>query len=414
VEEDGKTLPKTWCKRTFLPVGVHHRAKRTVLPVCNRRGFRSCFASTVTWDVPPDCGAPARVLFRRVFLVPEHRNVVLAWSSVLSRVIGVTFSVLLVATLTAPVAAAETAPTFTDIPSSRVAEAANALAANDIVKGCDADAFCPERPLRRDQFATILVNARNWIYAQEDADVEIVSAAPRPTQVVDVSAVPFRDVSQNVHLSSIALLAQDGVTRGCEDGLYCPDSPVMRGQLATLLAELFDLPDTDESFFDDLAGHTHERSVNRLAAAGIVLSCDESLTSFCASSPVSRADVAIYVARAMNLSGRANLEPLEDRRVEQAAIDAARAERDAMWDALAQCESRGQWDYDGPNATWGSRAYYGGLQFHANTWLSYRDDNMPRYASRATREQQIMVAERVLARQGWGAWPSCSRTLGFR
>ena len=337
----------------------------------------------------------------------------LAFSVILSRVVGVTFSVLLVATLTAPVAAAETAPTFTDISSSRVAEAANALAANDIVKGCDTDAFCPERPLRRDQFATILVNARNWIYAQEDADAEFVSAAPRPTQVVDVSAVPFRDVSQNVHLSSIALLAQDGVTRGCEEGLYCPDSLVMRGQLATLLAELFNLSDTDESFFDDLAGHTHERSVNRLAAAGIVLSCDESLTSFCASSPVSRADVSIYVARAMNLTRRANLEPLEDRRVEQAAIDAARAERDAMWDALAQCETRGEWDY-GPHSTWGSRLYHGGVQFHPNTWLSNRDDNMPRYAYRATREQQIVVAERVLARQGWGAWPSCSRTLGFR
>lgn len=357
--------------------------------------------------------APNRVR-ANVSLVPEHRNFVSRFFRAVTRASVLTLSVALAVTLTAPNATADMPVTFTDINSSRVSAAANALAENGIVKGCDDEAFCPERPLRRDQFATILVNARAWLAENSRADDAVPVVLPTAeTRVIDLSVVPFRDIDQNVHVDSIALLAVDGVTRGCSEDMFCPQDLVMRGQLATLLAELFDLPDTNEEFFDDLENHTHRRGVNRLAAAGIVLSCDESLTAFCASSPVSRADVAVYVARAMGLSAPARLAPLDERRVEQAAIDRAKAERDAMWNALAQCESRGEWDY-GPHSTWGSRRFHGGLQFHPDTWLRHRDDNMPRYAYRATREQQIIVGERVLASQGWGAWPSCSRTLGHR
>ena len=59
-------------------------------------------------------------------------------------------------------------------------------------------------------------------------------------------------------------------------------------------------------------------------------------------------------------------------------------------------------------------SYHGGLQFDARTWSAYRPEGFPALASEATREQQIEVAERVLARQGWGAWPACSRRLGLR
>lgn len=359
------------------------------------------------------------------FLVPEHRNTVSQFHPLITRLVAVTFSLILVTTLATPTALADTQETFTDINSSRIATAANALAANDIVRGCDTEAYCPERPLRRDQFATILVNARDWLAlntADEDAEADAdgtdadesdLVATPIVNRTFDLSEVPFRDVVTNVHFTNITLLALDGVTRGCDEDRYCPDELVMRGQLATLLAELFDLPETDEEYFDDLDGHAHKNGVNRLAAAGIVLACDTSLTAFCASSPVTRADVAVYVARAMGLVPTANLAPLDERRAEQAAIDSAIAERAAMWDALAQCEANGQWDY-GPHSNWGSRLYHGGLQFHPNTWANYRDDTMPRYAYQATREQQIVVGERVLAAQGWGAWPSCSRALNFR
>jgi hypothetical protein len=83
---------------------------------------------------------------------------------------------------------------------------------------------------------------------------------------------------------------------------------------------------------------------------------------------------------------------------------AANAVDGATWDALAQCESGGNWSINTGNG------YYGGLQFTQSTWSAYGGAGSP---ANATREQQIAVAERVLAGQGWGAWPACSSKLGL-
>ena len=80
----------------------------------------------------------------------------------------------------------------------------------------------------------------------------------------------------------------------------------------------------------------------------------------------------------------------------------------SVWARLAECESGGDWDYNG------SDIFDGGLQFHPETWTSYRLRSYPRYAWQATPRQQIKVAERVLAAQGWAAWPACSSALGLR
>ncbi len=85
---------------------------------------------------------------------------------------------------------------------------------------------------------------------------------------------------------------------------------------------------------------------------------------------------------------------------------------DSVWDELARCEAGGRWD--AVRTIGGRVAYAGGLQFAPRTWQAFKPAGFPAVASDATREQQIQVAERVLARQGWGAWPSCSRRLGLR
>jgi resuscitation-promoting factor RpfA len=77
----------------------------------------------------------------------------------------------------------------------------------------------------------------------------------------------------------------------------------------------------------------------------------------------------------------------------------------STWDKVAQCESGGDW------ATSTGNGFHGGLQFTASTWRSFGGSGMPHQASRT---QQIAVAERVLAAQGWKAWPACSRKLGLR
>jgi nucleoid-associated protein YgaU len=85
---------------------------------------------------------------------------------------------------------------------------------------------------------------------------------------------------------------------------------------------------------------------------------------------------------------------------------AANAATDAQWDRVAQCESGGNWHDNTGNG------YYGGLQFSASTWNSFDTDNFAPRADLATRDEQITVANRVLHRQGWGAWPVCHRYAG--
>jgi hypothetical protein len=82
--------------------------------------------------------------------------------------------------------------------------------------------------------------------------------------------------------------------------------------------------------------------------------------------------------------------------------------RDATWDALAQCESSGNWHINTGNG------YFGGLQFYQPSWEAAGGLEFAPRADLATREQQIVAAERLLSMQGWGAWPACSRRLGLR
>ncbi|MEU6354714.1 transglycosylase family protein [Streptomyces sp. NPDC047072] len=71
------------------------------------------------------------------------------------------------------------------------------------------------------------------------------------------------------------------------------------------------------------------------------------------------------------------------------------------WDAVAQCESGGNWSINTGNG------YYGGLQFSASTWAAYGGTAYASTANQASKAQQIEIAEKVLASQGKGAWPTC-------
>ena len=82
--------------------------------------------------------------------------------------------------------------------------------------------------------------------------------------------------------------------------------------------------------------------------------------------------------------------------------------RGDVWDRLAECESGQSWSYNGGSG------YDGGLQFHPATWRGFGGQEFAEFAHQATREQQIIVAQRVLESQGWRAWPACSRKLGLQ
>jgi resuscitation-promoting factor RpfC len=86
------------------------------------------------------------------------------------------------------------------------------------------------------------------------------------------------------------------------------------------------------------------------------------------------------------------------------ALSAGTANADTMnWDAVAQCESGGNWAANTGNG------HYGGLQFKQATWSSNGGFGSPASASR---EEQIRVAENVLASQGAKAWPTCGSQGG--
>jgi nucleoid-associated protein YgaU len=76
----------------------------------------------------------------------------------------------------------------------------------------------------------------------------------------------------------------------------------------------------------------------------------------------------------------------------------ASAAPDSTWDSVAQCESSGNWSINTGNG------YYGGLQFSQSTWNAYGGQEYAARADLATKEQQIAIAEKTLAGQGWGAW----------
>lgn len=73
----------------------------------------------------------------------------------------------------------------------------------------------------------------------------------------------------------------------------------------------------------------------------------------------------------------------------------------ANWNAIAACESGGNWSINTGNG------FYGGLQFTQQTWLGNGGGQYASSANLASPSEQIAVAQRVLASQGIGAWPVC-------
>ncbi|MFB8175886.1 transglycosylase family protein [Streptomyces sp. NPDC055966] len=111
-----------------------------------------------------------------------------------------------------------------------------------------------------------------------------------------------------------------------------------------------------------------------------------------------RPSKAVRVVALAGVTGAAVAAPLM-------AAGNASAATASEWDAVAQCESGGNWSISTGNG------FYGGLQFSASTWAAYGGTAYASTANQATKAQQIAVAEKVLASQGKGAWPVCGTGL---
>jgi hypothetical protein len=121
---------------------------------------------------------------------------------------------------------------------------------------------------------------------------------PPPPGAYPVQMV-FDDLWSSPFVASIQWIYDQKITNGCSATRYCPLAAVTRGQMATFLARAMDLPPATKDYFTDDDGMTHEASINAVAEAGITGGCAPHL--FCRNDPVSRAQMAAFLVRALNV-----------------------------------------------------------------------------------------------------------------
>jgi glucose/arabinose dehydrogenase len=114
-----------------------------------------------------------------------------------------------------------------------------------------------------------------------------------------VIAPPFADITDSKFLDDIMWLFNEKVTTGCQADLFCPKTEVTRGQMASFIARAFHLPLATVDYFGDDDGTAHEANINRLAKAGITTGC--AADRFCPNRKVSRAEMATFLDRALDL-----------------------------------------------------------------------------------------------------------------
>jgi len=165
---------------------------------------------------------------------------------------------------------------FTDTAGNTFEAEIEWLVATGATNGCSAEKFCPAQTVPREQMAAFLVRALDLPAASGDH---------------------FSDDGASPMESEINRLATAGLTGGCAPSKFCPRSLVTRAQMATFLARALNAPPTTTDFFSDDDGNTHEDSINRLAAAGIVGGCAED--SYCPMSGVTRGQMAAFLYRAL-------------------------------------------------------------------------------------------------------------------
>lgn len=161
-----------------------------------------------------------------------------------------------------------------------------AIAGAGITHGCsqEGDRFCPGDPVTRGEMAAFLRRALN---------------------LPNGETAGFTDTEGSIFAQDIDALAAAGITKGCGDagsGLFCPDDPVLRGAMAAFLSRALELPNSDADTFIDDDGSTFERDIEAIKAAGITVGCNPpENTRFCPSQAVTRAEMATFLARALDL-----------------------------------------------------------------------------------------------------------------
>ncbi len=123
----------------------------------------------------------------------------------------------------------------------------------------------------------------------------------------------FTDDDGSVHEGYIEALVAEGITTGCGDGLFCPDDPVTRGQMAAFLNRALPLPAGAGDSFSDDDDSVFEADIERLAASGVTRGCNPpDNTLFCPDDPVTRGQMAAFLVRAFGYADGAGSDRFSD------------------------------------------------------------------------------------------------------
>lgn len=113
------------------------------------------------------------------------------------------------------------------------------------------------------------------------------------------SSGPFTDIADSKFRDDIVWIASEGITSGCTETKYCPKGVVLRDQMATFLRRAMSLSGASKNYFTDIWGNKHQDSINRAKEAGLTAGCDSG--RYCPSGKVTRAQMASFLARALDL-----------------------------------------------------------------------------------------------------------------
>ena len=178
---------------------------------------------------------------------------------------------------------------FSDIGGHGFADEIVWLAEQGITVGCGTEPlrYCPDRPVTRAQMATFLTRALD------------LPVPDQPAGFADVDPL-------GVHAPNIYAILAAGITVGCraEPLRYCPDRPVTRAQMATFLTRALDLaiPGQPAGFTDVNPQSVHAPNIYAILAAGITVGCRAEPLRYCPDRPVTRAQMATFLTRALDLA----------------------------------------------------------------------------------------------------------------
>ena len=169
-----------------------------------------------------------------------------------------------------------------------------ALAQDGIFEGteCADNSFCPHQNLSRRTLAVWLVRI-----LEEDSSLSV-----EQSQRLDNSS-RFTDVESDDYAAYFIMkLAEMGITAGCSDNIprFCPDNHVSRAQAASFLVRAFGLPAGESAGFTDVGDESsHAQAIDSLAANSITYGCSVEPLLFCPDQPVTRAQMTSLLSRAL-------------------------------------------------------------------------------------------------------------------